>query len=62
MLKYLTLIALAAAPLCAQEFNPLKVGETPPELQIVYWLDTPEKTTLAEMAGDVVLIKAWGIS
>jgi hypothetical protein len=62
MLKYFLFALLVAAPLCAQEAKPLKVGDTPPELHVTYWLDAPDMTTLAEMAGDVVLIKAWGIN
>ena len=62
MLKYLALLLFVAAPLCAQEEKPLKSGDTPPELAVTYWLDVPTKTTLAEMAGDVILIKAWSKS
>ncbi len=61
MLKYLALTLLVAAPLCAQETKPLKSGDVAPELQVTYWLEVPEATTLAEMAGDVVLIKAWAM-
>ena len=60
MLKYFALLLLVAAPLCAQDERPLRSGDTPPELRITYWLDVPARTTLAEMAGDVILIKAWG--
>ena len=62
MLKYLALTLLVAAPLCAQEAKPLKAGDVAPEIRVTYCLDVPEKTTLAEMAGEVVLIKAWGIN
>ncbi|MBP9890836.1 MAG: hypothetical protein KBG84_02935 [Planctomycetes bacterium] len=60
MFRYAALLLLLAAPLCAQEEKPLRSGDTPPELRITYWLDVPSRTTLAEMAGDVILIKAWG--
>jgi hypothetical protein len=61
MLKYAALLLLLAAPLCAQDQKPLRTGDVAPELRITYWLETPEKTTLAEMAGDVIFIKAWGM-
>lgn len=62
MARYALLLLLLAAPLCAQDVKPLRAGTVAPELRVTYWLDVPEKTTLAEMASDVVFIKAWGIN
>ncbi len=65
MLRQMTFYAMllfACAPLFAQSASTLEVGDLAPELHVTYWFNTPEMTTLGEMRGDVVLIKAWGIS
>ncbi|MHC4841519.1 MAG: hypothetical protein ACYTDT_11315 [Planctomycetota bacterium] len=40
----------------------LKVGHDAPEISVDTWINTPSFQTLAELKGQVVLIKAWGIN
>ena len=54
----LTLLALCCAPAFAQVPD---VGDLAPDLAVTRWLDTPQRGTLAEFAGEVVMLKAWGI-
>ncbi len=56
-MRYLLLVLLACAPLAAQE---LMVGAKAPEIPSRNWINPPTWGSLAELQGDVVLIKSWG--
>ncbi|MCA8919376.1 MAG: hypothetical protein KDB32_09880 [Planctomycetes bacterium] len=52
------LFAMSAAPLLfAQESM---VGQDAPEFKATVCVNQPDETTLAQCAGEVVLIKYWG--
>ncbi|MBK8206583.1 MAG: redoxin domain-containing protein [Planctomycetes bacterium] len=54
----LLLIALLCAPLCAQ----VKVGDDAPDFSPRNWINPPTFNSFDELAGDVILLKAWGIN
>jgi len=58
------LVLLAAAPAFAQDdgSESLKVGDDAPSISVEFWLNTPTFTDFASLTGDVVFLKAWGIS
>jgi hypothetical protein len=64
------LIALAAAPVFAQdapapetaETGGLKVGDDAPDFSPRNWINPPTWESFAELRGDVILLKAWGIN
>jgi hypothetical protein len=65
------LIALAAAPVFAQDTPPaaetteesgLKVGDDAPDFSPRNWINPPTWESFAELRGDVILLKAWGIN
>jgi hypothetical protein len=65
------LIALAAAPVFAQDAPPapettddsgLQVGDDAPDFAPRNWINPPIWESFAELRGDVILLKAWGIN
>jgi hypothetical protein len=59
MRLWLMCFVLMCAPLAAQG---LEVGDEAADLHARRWINPPTYTSLEELRGDVVLIKAWGIS
>lgn len=53
------LLAGLCAPAAAQGAEALKVGDAAPEFGATRWVSQPERTTLAESLGDVILVRAW---
>jgi hypothetical protein len=62
------LLALIGAPLFAQEAPPeptepgLKVGDDATDFAPRNWINQPVWESFAELRGDVILLKAWGIN
>jgi hypothetical protein len=59
MTRSLLILALLCAPLTAQSIDK---GASAPELATRYWVNPPTWSSLEDLRGDVVLIKAWGIN
>lgn len=49
-------LMVACLPLAAD----VKVGDTAPDIQAMHWINPPAWSSLADLKGDVVMIKAWG--
>ena len=56
------MLALFVAPAFAQDTGALKVGDDFVEIAPPNWLNTPTFASLAELKGDVIVLKAWGIN
>jgi hypothetical protein len=57
-MRYILFVALllAGIPLSAQ----VNVGDDAPDIKPEYWINPPTWSSLSELRGDVVMIKAWG--
>jgi hypothetical protein len=71
MIRTLTLsalLALISTPLLAQDTPPeptesgLKVGDEAPDFTPRNWINRPLWDSFAELKGDVIVLKAWGIN
>jgi hypothetical protein len=59
MKLWMICLILAYAPLAAQA---LEVGDTAADIHPRRWINPPTYASLDELRGDVIFIKAWGIS
>ncbi len=59
-LLLLPALLMACVPLAAQDVAEVKVGDPAPEIQATNWINPPTWSSMSELHGDVVMIKAWG--
>ena len=51
-------LLLCAASLGAQDAY--KVGDTPDDVEVAYWLNAPAYTRFSDLRGEVIFFKKWG--